>query len=375
MDNTMPETILQFGSGKFLRAFADLFIHQANVAGQRIGRVVVVQSTGSHRAQLLVRQKGRYHVRVRGQFAGATVDEVEESTAIQRALAANRQWPEVLELARSPALRYVVSNTAEEGYRVDSADRPGDNPPRSFPAKLVQILHARFTSGASGVELLPCELFEQNADLLHGVVRGLATTWGLAPNFLGWLETECVWRNTLVDRIVCSPAPDDPLLRDDLLLAVTEPFALWAVERQPGRPAWMRHPAVHETTDVRPFFLRKVRILNAAHSALVAKALPRGISTVREAMADPEVSDWVRRLLFDEIVPTLEGRVADPASFAAMVQERFLNPCLDHQLADIAAYHVSKVQIRLVPTRDEFLARFGRRPELIEEAIATRLPQ
>jgi tagaturonate reductase len=375
MDNQLPETILQFGSGKFLRAFADLFVHQANVAGQQIGRIVAVQSTGDDRAQLLMRHEGRYHVRVRGQCGGAAVDEVLESTAIQRALAASRQWPEVLDLARSPDLRYVVSNTAEEGYRIDAADQPGDGPPRSFPAKLVQVLHTRFTAGASGLEFLPCELFEQNADLLRGIVRRLAETWSLSRDFLAWLESECVWRNTLVDRIVCNPAPDDPLLRHDRLLAVTEPFAFWAVERQPGWPEWIRHPAVLETSDVRPFFLRKVRILNAAHTALVAKALPRGISTVREAVSDDQVGDWVRRLLFEEIVPTLEGRVADPASFAAMVQERFLNPYLEHQLADIAAYHASKVQIRLVPTSDEFLEKFGRRPKLIEEAIAARLPQ
>src|SRR5437879_5652514 len=46
----LPETILQFGSGKFLRGFADLFIHQANEQGQNVGRIVVVQTTGDRRA-------------------------------------------------------------------------------------------------------------------------------------------------------------------------------------------------------------------------------------------------------------------------------------------------------------------------------------
>ena len=46
----LSETILQFGSGRFLRAFADLFIHHGNTQGQNIGRVVVVQSTGDGRA-------------------------------------------------------------------------------------------------------------------------------------------------------------------------------------------------------------------------------------------------------------------------------------------------------------------------------------
>src|SRR5206468_1572374 len=98
----LPETILQFGAGKFLRAFADLFVHQANQDGQAIGRIAVVQSTGEDRARLLNDQQGRYHVLVRGLSRGATVDRVEESASISRALVAARQWPEVLSLARSP---------------------------------------------------------------------------------------------------------------------------------------------------------------------------------------------------------------------------------------------------------------------------------
>ncbi|NBU76570.1 MAG: altronate dehydrogenase, partial [Planctomycetes bacterium] len=62
----LPETIIQFGSGRFLRAFADLFIHQANLTGQDVGRVVIVQSTGTQRAGALSDSDGKYHVLVRG---------------------------------------------------------------------------------------------------------------------------------------------------------------------------------------------------------------------------------------------------------------------------------------------------------------------
>src|SRR5438132_7500083 len=109
----LAETVLQFGTGKFLRAFADLFIHQANQAGQAVGRVVVVQSTGDSRANLISRQNGRYHVLIRGLADGAIVDRVEEAESISRALVAASQWVEVLEVARSGQLRFILSNTAE----------------------------------------------------------------------------------------------------------------------------------------------------------------------------------------------------------------------------------------------------------------------
>src|SRR6185295_3382804 len=99
--NPLPETILQFGAGNFLRAFADLFIHQANQQGQNVGRVVIVQSTGDDRAGGLNKQGGRYHVVVRGIEDGQVVDRVESVESVSRALVAASRWDEVCALARS----------------------------------------------------------------------------------------------------------------------------------------------------------------------------------------------------------------------------------------------------------------------------------
>jgi tagaturonate reductase len=377
--NPLPETILQFGAGRFLRAFADLFIHQANEDGQNVGRIVIVQSTGDERAAALNRQKGRYHVAMRGYEGGAVVDRVETSASISRALVAASQWDEVLAVARSPQLRIILSNTTESGYNLDPADRPADAPPRSFPAKLLAVLQERFAAGGSALTIVPCELREHNADTLRGLLLQLARDWGLAAAFTAWLERECVWLNTLVDRIVVDPPADHPLRAEDALLAVCEPYALWAIqkrshaERGNEGSLFLRHAAVVWTPDVQPYFLRKVRILNGAHTALLIKAWPRGFKTVRDAVLDAELGPWLERLLFEEIVPVLEGRVDGPAEFARQVLDRFRNPFFEHPLASIAAHHTAKVQVRLVPTRDEFQAKFGRTPPLLEEVL--NLPQ
>jgi tagaturonate reductase len=366
----LPETILQFGSGKFLRGFADLFIHQANVAGQRVGRIVVVQTTGDARANLLTDQGGRYHVLVRGLSGGTLVDRVEESASISRALFAARQWTEVLATARSPDLRIIISNTSEAGYNLDAADRPESAPPASFPAKLLLVLHERFQARQAGVHLLPCELFEHNADTLLRLLMQLTEAWRLPADFTGWLRNECTWHNSLVDRIITSQASDNPRLRGDAMAVVAEPYSLWAIEATPRTPDLFRHPAVRFVPDHLPFFLRKVRILNAAHTALVSQARAKGITLVRDAMAHPEIEAWLRRLLFEEIVPTVTERVEAAAAFAEQTLERFRNPYLDHKISDIATYHEAKVKIRLIPTRDEFRAKFGRTPPLLEATLA-----
>jgi tagaturonate reductase len=365
----LPDTILQFGSGKFLRGFADCFIDEANREGQNVGRVVVVQTTGESRANLLNRQGGRYHVLIRGLEQGQTIDRVEQVESVSRALVATSQWPQVLAVARSPQLRLIISNTAEVGYTLDAEDKPDDKPPRSFPAKLLLVLKERYETGLPGVTILPCELFEHNADMLLNLLLQLIETWGLAIGLEHYLRTQCIWHSTLVDRIVSAQPAEHPLLAKDGLLTVAEPFALWAIEAKTPNPALFRHPAIKLTADVMPYFLRKVRILNAAHTALVTQAVPRGIATVREAVTDPEIAAWLYKLLFEEIVPVLQGRVEGPEAFAHQTLERFRNPFLVHKISDILSYHDAKVKIRLIPTRDEFTAKLGRTPPLLEAAI------
>ncbi len=363
----LPETILQFGSGRVLRAFADLFVAQANVEGQAVGRIVVVQSTGDGRAGGLNAQGGKYHVVVRGFENGEVVDRVEVCDSISRALHAGTQWAEVLELARSPALHTILSNTTEAGYKLD-ADAPTDAVPKSFPAKLLAVLRARWIAGRPAPTVIPCELIEGNAGLLKRVVLDLAIGWNETLAFRGWL-TAVPFLHTLVDRIVTGTPADHPLLATDPMVIVAEPFAFWALEDHPSSRFHLKHPAITRTADVQPYFLRKVRILNAAHTALLIRAKPRGFAIVRDAVNDPELGAWLRRLLMEEIVPTLEGRVDGALRFAEQTVERFKNPFLDHKFADIALHHESKMKVRLVPTAEEFAAKFGKEPPLLSDVI------
>ena len=107
-------------------------------------------------------------------------------------------------------------------------------------------LFERFDAGLPGVTVLPCELFEGNADLLRGILLDLARRWGWPAAFADWLETRCAWHNCLVDRIVNVPPAPPPGLEDDALLTAAEPYALWAVQVPDGPHALFRHPAIQE---------------------------------------------------------------------------------------------------------------------------------
>lgn len=362
----LPETILQFGCGNFLRAFADVFVHEANARDGDVGRIVVVQSTQGNRAALLNAQGGRYHVVFRGLSDGEKIDRTLAIRSISRALIAKSEWAEVIHVARSPELRMVISNTTEAGYSLIDNDDP--ELPRSFPARLLCVLKARYRAGLPGLSVLPCELVEPNGDLLRELVLAQAGAWRLDAGLQDWIRREVRWVNTLVDRIVSGRPDAHPLLASDRLLTAAEPFALWVVEAK--AEALFAHPCVRYVPDVRPYALRKVRILNGAHTALVCKALPSGLRTVREAVGDPAIGRWLRRLVFGEIVPALEHVVEDAGQFAEQVLERFANPFLDHRLDDISLHHDEKVRVRLMPTYEGYLKAFGRPPELLGEILA-----
>jgi tagaturonate reductase len=363
-----PETVLQFGTGRFLRAFVDRFIHEANVGGQEIGSVVVVQSTSSDAAELLNASKGVYHIAVRGLQDGEVVRR-DEVASVSRALAASAQWDDVLKVGRSPELQFVISNTTEKGYDLEQGDGIDLTPPRSFPAKLLSVLRARFDAGQPGLTIIPCELRDNQADELLGIITKLAETWRLPSTLIDWVRDDCIWLNTLVDRIVVEGPKDHPLAGKDPLLIMAEPFAFWALQSKPGAYPFVKNPAIVRTDDVRPYFLRKVRILNAAHTALVTRARGRH-ETVIQAMQDAEFAGWLERLLMHEIVPAVRDDVDGAEHFAWQTLERFRNPFLAHKIVDILKNHETKVAIRLVPTRDDFRRKFGREPELLNAVLS-----
>lgn len=365
--------ILQFGTGNFLRAFVDLFVDELDrSSASPIGPVIAIQSTGRERADAINRATGSYHVAIQGYRDGQIIDDLSHVTSIAKAYHAGSQWPSILEVARQPELVAIVSNTTEAGLCLDDRDRDRPNPcdaPHSFPAKLLSVLITRHKNDQPAPWIIPCELVENNGDQLRALVVEQAARWQIDQPIVDWIENDARWANSLVDRIVPGTPKSHPLLDRDPLLISCEPFAFWAVETERDDFPFAAHPAVITAADISAYTLRKVRILNGAHSALVCRAQGSEVSTVRECVEHPEIGPWLEQLLFEEIVPVLDGRCDDPENFAKATLDRFRNPFLDHQLSAIALNHDSKIAVRLRPTADEHLARFGRPAPLLSELI------
>lgn len=366
--------ILQFGTGRFLRAFLGVFVQESNDAGHDPYQVIAVQSTPGPRATLLNESNEGYPVCLRGIEEGETIDRTVQVKSIHRALIAATEWDEVLAVARDPHLTIISSNTTEAAYALDAHDSdPHGTPPKSYPAKLCRVLHERFTHKLPALTLAPCELVEGNGLVLRGLVLEQAVAWGLEDAFVTWVHDECIWLNSMVDRMVVPPKQDDPLAENELC-AVTEPFALWVIQKIPGRTVtFIEHPSITWVDDIEGCFLRKVRILNGTHTAMVSRYLPKGFRTVRDVMQDPQARDWVRGVLFEEILPCIAHRTETPARFAFQTLERLSNPFFEHALADIAMGHEAKVAIRLKPSHEDYQALYGEAPARLTEAMETTI--
>ena len=336
--------ILQFGTSRFLQAHVDLFVSEALAPKPGEGPITVVQTTNAaeREGRVAAFDAGRFPVHLRGLRDGDTIDRVVDVRSVSRGLAAAGHWAEISRSFVQDALA-VISNTGDRGYELDPADGPNDAPPGSFPAKLLTLLLARFRANPAPLDLYPCELIRSNGDVLRRIVLGLARTWSCDPAFLQWAEFECRWVNSLVDRIVSAPL--------DPIGAVAEPYALWAIETQPGLEPVCRHPDIVLTDRLVDFEQRKLFILNLGHTALVELWRDRGAPdelTVREAVADPDMRAALDRIYETEIIPAFAvlGQEDAARDYLARTLERFSNPFLDHRLRDIAVNHDIKIERR-----------------------------
>jgi tagaturonate reductase len=339
----MDFPILQFGTSRFLQAHADLFVSEALTRGEAAGKIAVVQTTSSpdsgrrlaHFAQGLP-----YRVHVQGMAAGAVVDRWIEVSSIGAGFDANRQWDEVE--ARFNEARWIISNTGDRGYDLEPGDAVEGAVPRSFPAKLTRLLDARFRAGRAPLTLLPCELIVANGDKLKAIVLDLARGWGLGDGFRRWAE-DCLWVNSLVDRIVSEPIEPAG--------AVAEPYALWAVEKKAGLEMPCAHPSIVLTDDLQRYERLKLFILNLGHTWLAegwaARGADRG-ATVRALLAEIVIRNDLDDLYNSEVLPVFTGigLGEEAASYRSAVIERFMNPFLNHYLADIHTNHDAKKRRR-----------------------------
>ena len=372
-----PTKVIQFGEGNFLRAFVDWIIWNTNQKTEFNAGVVVVQPIEKGMVDMLNAQDGLYHVNLQGIDKGEAVDSIQMIDVINGGLNPYTQNEAYMALAEDPNIRFVISNTTEAGIAFDPSCKLEDKPASSYPGKLTQLLYRRFQHFAGdktkGFIILPCELIFLNGKELKKCINQYIELWQLGEDFKAWFEEACGVYCTLVDRIVPG-YPKDTIEQihqrigySDNLVVKGEIFHLWVIEAPESVAA--EFPADKAGLNVlfvpseAPYHERKVTLLNGPHTVLSPVGYLSGLDTVRECVEDPEVGAFVKKVMYEELMETLNLPKPELQAFADSVVERFVNPYVKHFVTSIMLNSFPKYKTRDLPGLKTYLERKGELPK------------
>ena len=378
------EKVIQFGEGNFLRAFIEWIIWKTNQKTYFNASIVVVQPIDRGMVDMLNEQDGLYHLNLQGILDGKPVDSVDLIDVISRGINPYRDFQNYLKLAEQPEMRFIVSNTTEAGIAFDPSCKFTDAPASSYPGKLVQLLYHRYEhfkgDMGKGFIIFPCELIFENGKHLKECIRQYIELWKLGEDFSNWFEKACGVYSTLVDRIVPGYPRDNAaelcerVGYKDNLLDKGEIFHLWVIEA-PAEVA-EEFPADKAGLNVlfvpseAPYHERKVTLLNGPHTVLAPVGYLSGLNTVRECCEDETIGAFLHKVMFDELLPTLNLPEEELRKFASAVLERFMNPFVKHFVTSIMLNAFPKFKTRDLPGLKTYLERKGELPKGIVLGLA-----
>jgi mannitol 2-dehydrogenase len=260
----------------------------------------------------------------------------------------------VAELIASPATSILSLTVTEAGYTEPSAEQVASGA-ATFD-RLAAALAVRRERGAGRLTILSCDNLPGNGDAARQATLAAAARADGA--LCAWVEANCTFPNSMVDRITPVTADADRAwLREttgieDLWPVVAEPFRQWVMEDDfaAGRPSWEAVGAVF-TDRIHDWERYKLRFLNAGHSCIAYLCALADVTLVHEAMAIPAVRTFLEELLRREAMPTVTEIPGHPREqYIASVLERFANPGVRDQIARLCVDGTAKVATFLIPS-------------------------
>jgi tagaturonate reductase len=372
--NSQSIQVLQFGTGNFLRGFIEPLIEELNSQGESL-QVCLVQSTDGNTLEGLRTQDYAYEVYVAGRDQGQNIEEFQSITCTKDGLNLPQDFEKFFSYASSTELKYLISNVTEAGL-VWSQEGDQDQIASSFPGRITQWLYTRFEQAPElKTILLPCELIPNNGDFLKSLIQQHASAWKLDAEFLNWLNLNCRFHNTLVDRIV----PGFPKQLAEKVAPYTvqvEPYLFWGIEgsdQDLKKLPFRKCKGVVLTDSLLPYTKRKISILNGLHTLMAALGRLQQIQTVQEYVQDSSRLQELNRLAEEELFPFLDQPLDELRAYTSDIFDRFKNPFMAHALNDISLQSIAKFKSRLLPICTYFLEKKGTLPPRISAGLVALL--
>ena len=365
--------IVHIGVGGFHRAHEAVYLD--DLMAQALGREWGICGVGLRPADkamrnALIPQDCLYTVVARS----AEGDAARVVGSLVRYLFAPEETEAVLDALAAPQTRIVSLTITEGGYNFNqatgafNAEHPDvvhdlANPahPTSVFGYLAEALDRRRLLNLPAFTVLSCDNVPENGDMARTTLLAFAALRD--PALHDWIADQVAFPNSMVDRITPQTTDADrEMVQDEFGIedawpVVCEPFRQWIIEDHfsNGRPP-LEQVGVQFTSDVRPYEMMKLRLLNASHSAMGYLGFLAGFPFIHEIMADDVFRAYVKRLMDEEVTPLLAPVPGvDLAEYKATLLTRFANPAIKDQTTRICLDGSSKVPKFLLPSLREAL--------------------
>jgi mannitol 2-dehydrogenase len=248
------------------------------------------------------------------------------------------------------------------------------NAPETSLGYVTAALRLRRHRNIAPFTLMSCDNLQGNGHIIRKVLLAFAELQD--PSLHRWIADNVAFPNSMVDRITPATTQSDreQLQQryglNDAWPVVTEPFRQWVIEDAfcNERPPW-EEVGAEIVTDVLPYELMKIRLLNASHMAMAYLGVLAGHTFVHEVMRDPIFDAFIKGFM-DEVTPVVPfiPRTSIP-DYKRMLIERFANPTLNDRLARLCSEGSAKIPKWVLPSIVE-LAEERRSTKLLSLVIA-----
>jgi mannitol 2-dehydrogenase len=273
----------------------------------------------------------------------------------------------------------IVSLTITEGgYAIDDVtgrfnpDAPGiahdlapGVTPRTVFGLIASALQRRRLSRQEPFTVMSCDNLPHNGELAREAFSSFAELWerGLGE----WINQNVCFPNSMVDRITpVTTAEDRAEIAtrfgvEDAWPVVCEPFTQWVLEDSfnRSRPP-LEEAGVQVVTDVAPYELMKLRLLNASHQGLAYFGHLCGYTYAHEAAQDPLFRRFLRGYMDQEATPSLDPVPGvDLGAYKEQLIARFSNSEIRDTIARLCAESSDRIPKWLLPVVRYQLAAGG----------------
>ncbi len=278
-----------------------------------------------------------------------------------------------IEKLAAPETKIVSLTITEGGYFIDEGTReftpehpdiqhdlqhPGQ--PVSSLGYIAEALNRRRQRGLPPFTVMSCDNLQGNGHVIQKVLLAFA---GLRdPALQQWIASKVRFPNSMVDRITpVTTAKDIEFAASrfgfqDAWPVVTEPFIQWVIEDEfsNGRPEWEKVGA-QLVSDVVPYELMKMRLLNASHLAMAYLGAVAGYTHVHEIMQDALFRMFIENFMEEvtPVVPKIPG--TSVKEYKRVLIERFSNPTINDQVTRICSEGSAKIPKWVLPSIAELL--------------------